>query len=582
MRDKSTASTPTLDVVLCWHMHQPEYRDRSTGEYQLPWTYLHVIKDYIDMVAHLEAVPAACAVVNFAPVLLDQIDDYAAQVRAWRAAGEPLGPAVGISDPLLAALVSDPLPVGRAARQRLMHDCLRANEQRLVKRFPAYQRLAGIAHGIEACPDAVDYLAERYFVDLLMWYHLAWLGETVRRSDERVQGLIAQGGDYTQADRRTLMNVIGELLDGVIARYRAVADSGRLELAMSPYAHPIVPLLLDIHSAREAMPDAELPRLDHYPGGEARARWHLERGLETFSRYFGDRPAGCWPSEGSVSEATLRLLGEYGFRWAASGGSVLDHSLAQSHAEAGGDEVHSTHRAYRTIESPVACFFRDDGLSDLIGFTYSEWHADDAVANLVHHLENIAAACQDQPGSVVSIILDGENAWEHYPENGYYFLSALYERLSTHPDIRLTTFRRHLDEAAAPLHVLPALVAGSWVYGTFSTWIGDKDKNRAWDMLGDAKQCYDRVLSSDRLDEAAQRAATEQLAVCEGSDWCWWFGDYNPSSTVSDFERLYRMHLTRLYQVLGETPPAYLSETFTRGRGAPATGGVMRPGRPAE
>lgn len=561
-------------------MHQPEYRNLLTGQYQLPWTYLHVIKDYVDMAAHLEAVPDACAVVNFAPVLLDQIADYAAQVQAWRSRGEE------IRDPLLAALVADPLPGDAAVRHKLIRECLRANEQRLIGRFPAYRRLADIAGWLESHPDALHYLSDQYLIDLLMWYHLAWLGETVRRGDERVQRLIAQETDYSPADRRLLLEVIGELLDGVIGRYRVLAESGRVELAMSPYAHPIVPLLLDIRSALEAMPDAELPQLAHYPGGETRARWHLQQGLETFERYFGFTPAGCWPSEGSVSEATVCLLGEYGFRWTATGGSVLAHSLAHSFPKSSAidadDEVRNVHRAYHTIESPVACFFRDDGLSDLIGFTYSEWHADDAVANLVHHLENIAVACREQPGSVVSIILDGENAWEHYPENGYYFLSALYRRLAELPGIRLTTFSRHLEQAGVAPHSLPKLVAGSWVYGTFSTWIGDKDKNRGWDMLGDVKQCYDRVLASGRLDEATVAAATAQLAACEGSDWCWWFGDYNPASTVSDFEALYRQHLTHLYHLLGETPPAYLTETFTHGRGAPATGGVMRPGRPAE
>ncbi len=576
MSDDTPHSHAPLSVVLCWHMHQPEYRDRLTGEYQLPWTYLHAIKDYVDMAVHLETVPGACAVVNFAPVLLDQIADYAGQLSAWKNSAQDL------RDPLLAALVAEPLPTDETLRRRLINACMRANEQRLIGRFSAYQRLADIAAWTEAHPDTLHYLSDQYLIDVLMWYHLAWLGETVRRSDERVQRLIEQESHYSLADRHTLMTVIGELLNGVIARYRALAESGRIELSMSPYAHPIVPLLLDMHSAREAMPVAKLPKLEQYPGGEARARWHLERGLETFQRYFAHTPVGCWPSEGGVSEATLRLLGEYGFRWTASGGSVLGNSLARSGAADADDEARSVHRVYRTAEAPVSCFFRDDTLSDLIGFTYSEWHADDAVANLVHHLENIAEACQAQPGSVVSIILDGENAWEHYPENGYYFLSALYARLAQHPDLRLTTFRRHLDAATAPPRVLPTVVAGSWVYGTFSTWIGDQDKNRGWDLLGDAKQCYDRVLASGCLDADAVSAATEQLAICEGSDWCWWFGDYNPASTVSDFERLYRLHLSHLYQLLGEVSPDYLSEIFTQGRGAPATGGVMRPGRAPE
>ena len=179
---------------------------------------------------------------------------------------------------------------------------------------------------------------------------------------------------------------------------------------------------------------------------------------------------------------------------------------------------------------------------------------------------------------MVSIILDGENAWEHYPENGYYFLSALYRRLADHPGIELTTFSEALERCPVPAE-LPRLVAGSWVYGTFSTWIGDPDKNRGWDMLGAAKRACDAALASGRLGEEQRARALKQLAVCEGSDWFWWFGDYNPADTVSDFDRLYRRHLSNLYRLIGKEPPAYLEQPLTHGGGAPRAGGAMRSGQ---
>jgi alpha-amylase/alpha-mannosidase (GH57 family) len=234
------------------------------------------------------------------------------------------------------------------------------------------------------------------------------------------------------------------------------------------------------------------------------------------------------------------------------------------------------HSPYRLQEGRLNLYFRDDGLSDLIGFTYGEWHADDAVGDLINHLENIAEACKDNPQAVVSIIMDGENAWEYYPRNGCYFLDALYKRIVEHPGLELTTFSECLEQQKKPAPVLPHLVAGSWVYGTFSTWIGEQDKNRAWDMLVEAKRVYDRVLDEGRLDETQQQEAELQLANCEGSDWFWWFGDYNPGGAVSDFERLFRHQLTHLYEILGESPPDYLAHVFTYGGGDPAMGGVMR------
>lgn len=555
-----------LKLVLLWHMHQPQYQDCISGRYHLPWTYLHAMKDYTDMAAHLEAVPDARAVVNFAPILLEQIADYAAQLRGF------LDNSMAIRDPLLAALVMPALPTDSDARLALIKACLRANETHMIHRFPPYQRLADMAPLISAHPDVLVYVTDHYIADLLVWHHLAWLGESVRRSDTRVAHLIDKGSGYTLHDRRELLAVMRGLLDELVPRYARLAASGQVELSVTPYAHPILPLLIDMRSAHDAQPQAPLPHDPHYPGGEDRARWHIREGIEVFRQHFGFVPAGCWPAEGGMSVAALRLMHEAGFNWAASGESVLHNSLARAgHAPHAMKEAW-LYRPYSVLDSGMNCFFRDDGLSDLIGFTYASWHADDAVANLVGHLEKIAAACRGHADRVVTLALDGENAWEHYPENGYYFLSALYTRLAQHAQIELTTFSECLKSvSAAPLH---AFAAGSWVYGSFSTWIGSHDKNRGWEMLVDAKRAFDARVS--QLSPPQRAVAERQLAVCEGSDWFWWFGDDNPAATVSDFEHLYRLHLGTLYQLLGVEPPEYLAQSFTHGGGLPAHGGTMK------
>lgn len=563
------SASSKLKVVLCWHMHQPQYRDLLSGQYSLPWTYLHAIKDYADMAAHLEAVPAARAVVNFAPLLLEQLDDYVRQIDAYLAGGTAL------RDPLLTALVQLP-PVGAAeARRRLILECLRVNEERVIQRFPAFARLAALAREALDQPAIFEYLGDAFFSDLVTSYHLAWLGETVRRERPRVRALQDQAARYSANDRHELLALIGELLRGIVPRYQRLAKHGQVELSVTPYAHPIMPLLLDFQSTYDAMPDAKLPLRHSYPGGAERVRWHVREGITTFERHFGFKPSGCWPSEGSISDATLKILDEAGFAWAASGETVLTNSLLKSGHAAHAMKAAWLYRPYQVDGGHSACFFRDDSLSDLIGFTYAKWHADDAVANLIQHLQNIADNCREHPDRIVSIILDGENAWEYYPENGYYFLSALYQRLAAHPRISLTTYSDYLKEFSA--HPVKTIAAGSWVYGTFSTWIGDAEKNRAWDMLGEAKQVFDQVAS--QLGAEQRAAATRQLAVCEGSDWFWWFGDYNPESAVSDFERLYRLHLSNLYRLLQLEPPEYLSRPFTQGAGTPVHGGTMRPGQ---
>ncbi|MFU8789089.1 MAG: glycoside hydrolase [Methylobacter sp.] len=554
-----------LRLVLCWHMHQPEYRDLQTGEFKLPWTYLHVIKDYVDMVAHLEAVPKAKAVVNFAPILLEQIEEYASQVNGY------LHDYNSLTDPLLAALVDPNPPKDSEQRMKLVKDCMRANRERQINRYPAFKRLVEMADWLEHHYGSLRYVNSHFITDILAWYHLAWMGETVKLTDTRVIRLIEKGADYSLNDRIEIVEVIAEQLAAVICRYKALAEKGQVELSVTPYAHPIMPLLLDLNTTREAMPDAPLPELAAYPGGEERVKWHLDKGVQTFKRLFGFKPNGCWPSEGSVSAQTLKILGDFGFSWAASGGSVLHNSLRL--AENNGNE--GVHHPFQLEGTDIACFFRDDGLSDLIGFEYSKWHADDAVSDFIHHLENIAA--HEAGDKVVSIIMDGENAWEYFPDNGYHFLSALYQRLASHPSIELTTFSECLKDKA-DVKPLAKLVAGSWVYGTFSTWIGDTDKNRGWDMLGDAKLAFDRVISTGKLADAERQQAELQLAVCEGSDWFWWFGDYNPGEAVSNFEKQFRLNLANLYRLLGEEPPTYLALSFTQGSGSPVMGGTMRLG----
>ena len=560
-------ATP-LNVVIYWHMHQPEYRDLRNGEYHLPWTYLHTIKDYVDMVAHIENCEQARSVVNFAPVLLEQIDDYTKQLDGYLNHGQAL------RDPLLFALAEPVMSLKNENRIHIVKNCLRANKERLVDRFSVFKTMTEMAEvGLEN-PAILSYYSEQFYTDLLVWYHLAWIGETVRLTDNRVERLINKAEHFSVHDRHILVEVIYELINGVIARYRKLAEAGRIELTMTPYAHPIVPLLLDLKSGKEAMPDTELPLASEYPDGRNRSRWQLKKGMEVFQHFFGFVPQGCWPSEGSISAETVELLSEMGIRWLASGETVLRNSMKKSSITP--DDC--IHEAYQYRDNQITCFFRDDGLSDLIGFKYSDWHADDAVANLIHHLESIAENCKDKSNAIVSIILDGENAWEYYPDNAYHFLSALYEQLSKQESIKLTTYSEYLDSHDKKIQ-LNEIMAGSWVYGTFSTWIGEKDKNRAWDMLVEAKKIYDRVFNEGSLSEDEKKVAEMQLATCESSDWFWWFGEYNSAESVASFDEQYRLHLSNLYQLLKVEPPEYLANAFSFGSGHPAMGGAMLPGQ---
>ena len=566
-----------LDLVLVWHLHQPDYRDHASGEFMLPWVYLHAIKDYTDMAWHLEHHPGMRAVINWVPVLLDQLEDYADQFASGN-----------LRDPLLRLLARDhAAPLTEDERALVLERCVRANHSRMIEPYPAYQHLHELFRLLEARGgQALRYLSDHFFNDVLIWYHLAWTGETVRRESEVVPRLMAIGQHFEPHHCNELFRLIGDLVRGVVGRYARLAEAGRIELSTTPHYHPLAPLLLDFQSAREAEPKAQLPETPNYPGGRERVMSQLQSALESHVRRFGATPRGVWPAEGSVSSGLLGVLSGNGLAWVASSEQVLENSLGAAHR--GVPRSHYLYRPYRLGSAPdLALFFRDDKLSDRIGFEYQKWHGSDAAANFIGELECIAAEAGEDERPLVSVILDGENAWEHYPYNAYYFLSALYKALESHPSIRSTTFAAFLLECSnnggaaagrppAAMHKLDRLVAGSWVYGNFSTWIGSNDKNRAWDLLCAAKQSFDLVKASGRLGGERQAAAEQQLADCEGSDWFWWFGDYNPSASVASFDRLYRAKLANLYRLIELPVPAALSEPISHGHGEPEGGGSMR------
>lgn len=566
-----------LNIVLCWHMHQPWYRDGVDGAYRLPWVYLHGLKDYSDMAAHLERHPRMKVVVNFAPVLLEQLDDYAQQLTAFLQNATPM------HDPLLNLLAGiTPIPADKAARAELIADCQRCHAPTMIHPHAPFQRLLkmigatdemGIGTKRFSC--SLLHLSDQYFLDLLTWYHLAWLGWSLQ-DEPVVQRLLKQGTEYTLVDRLELLAIMRDCLASIIPRYRALAASGQIELSMTPYMHPIIPLLNDFNNMRCSLPNAPAPQSPGYPDGEARSRWHIERGIELFEHYFGLKPQGVWLSEGGLSTDAVQLLDEQGISWTASGEGVWRNSCNLSDYR--GDDEHSKRSLFMPYQQPdsnVRLFFRDDGLSDLIGFKYSDWHARDAVADFTQHLENIGVFLNhNAPQQIVPIILDGENAWEYYPKNGMYFLDALYTALEHSDQLRVTTFADASERL--PSRLLPKLCAGSWVFGSFSTWIGSADKNLGWDYLVDVKKAYDQVMKAGTLTPAQQEMASRQLGVCEGSDWFWWFGDYNPSDSVRDFERLYRRQLRKLYEMLAVTPPAYLDKPISQGGGSAENAGTMR------
>ncbi len=566
-----------VNVVFCWHMHQPYYREGLGGKFQLPWVYLHALKDYTDMVAHLENHPGVRLVVNFAPILLEQLQDYSNQLDKYLSNGKSM------DDPMLNMLAGvTPIPTDTGARIELIKHCQRCYAPKMIEPWPAFNQLVTWVNSLFATEEAntnaelaskIRYLDDQCFVDLLVWYHLSWLGHSIK-PHPTAQRLLEKANIFSPEDRLDLIELIHDSIAGIIPRYKKLSDQGQIELAMTPFGHPIIPLLTDFSNMRCATPHAPAPAADIYPGGVERAAWHMEHGFKVFEQAFDHKPHGIWLSEGGVSPDAFRMLDNYGITWTASGEAVWHNSCQL----AGFDEKHfedkrSLFIPYQYQDCANNIYFRDDGLSDLIGFEYSKWDPKDAAANFTHNLENIAKYLGDEADQhVVSVILDGENAWEYFDDNAYHFLDTLYQSLESSKLINTTTFA-DANKKLKPFHI-DKFCSGSWVYGSFSTWIGHEEKNRAWELLVHAKQAYDEVVHS--LPAKQRHNAELQLAICEGSDWFWWFGDHNPSDSVIAFDKLYRLQLGNLYELLGRKKPDELDEPISSGGHGAENAGTMK------
>lgn len=537
-----------LTVCLLWHMHQPLYLDHEAGEAVLPWVFLHGVKDYYEMARHLEAVEGMRATVNFVPSLLDQLDIYA----------RPGIPA----DRFLRHVAMEPSQMDQSARDFLRDSFFAANQERQILSSPRYAELFRHAHGRGS--NRATPLSPQELLDLQVWFLLAWCGAWLREEDPLVASLLAKERGFSSHEKMALLARMQEVVGEIVPRYRALAEAGRVELSFTPYYHPILPLLCDTNTGQESNAATHLPH--HRLRRPDDAVVQVERGLARHADAFGGLPAGCWPAEGGLSQAGVEILAAAGNRWAAGDESVLFASLGRSPRN-DGEVVPDLYCLYAAPgrAAPLTLAFRDHHLSDRIGFTYSRWDSETAVADLIDHLQALRRGLRGKAKRpVVNLILDGENAWEFYPDNGRPFLLALYRALAKTDGLVPATLSGALD-GGCDRASLERLHPGSWIHGNFNIWIGHPEKNLAWDWVARAAATLDEATD---VGEAKRAKAYEALLAAEGSDWFWWYGDDHYSAHDHLFDHLFRAHLQQVYRALGRPVPDGLHLPIARIRRA--------------
>ncbi|HKW89842.1 MAG TPA: glycoside hydrolase family 57 protein [Candidatus Acidoferrales bacterium] len=544
-----------IHLVFLWHMHQPQYKDPATGKYLLPWTRLHALKDYWGMVHLLREFPGIHATFNVVPSLARQIEEYSS--------GQ-------FDDPWFTIAFRPADRLTDSDKRDALHRAFQVNHEHLMSRWPRFVELHDWTRKSGAEHSAREFNI-RDWRDLQVLSQLAWMDEEYLANDPVVSALARQGSDFSEKDKQSLRERQTELLTRVLPEYAQAAERGQIEISTTPFYHPILPLLCDSGVAQTANPHSPPLSPPFHHADDAREQ--LQRARHYHQYLFGQIPAGLWPSEGSVSDEALSLAAEMGFKWFATDEGILGRTLNvafwrdSSGFPQNSRELYSPWK-FRVGGREITGLFRDHYLSDLIGFVYSRMGAADAAEDFHRRLRAIGEQAGEARPATVSIILDGENAWEYYPGNGREFFRQLYSRIEKDPEIRSLT----VSEAIANAGDIPSrdsIFPGSWINANFDIWIGQEEDIRAWDLLREARDAYSNAQAAAQSDPSSAAnvnlpAAYESLLAAEGSDWCWWFGPEHSSANDAEFDELFRKHLAAVYAALGREAPEALAHPVKR------------------
>jgi alpha-amylase/alpha-mannosidase (GH57 family) len=537
------SKTAPIKVAVLWHMHQPNYREPGSDRMAMPWVRLHALKDYLDMPLMAGEFDSVKVTFNLVPSLLDQLDLYLhggtdRHLELTRIPAEELNPALKVE---------------------ILETFFSAFPANMIKPHPRYWELYNKARRSDGQRSILPALFSSVEMrDLQVWSNLAWV-DPMFAEEEPIAALIEKGKQFTEGEKAAFLEWQLAHLGRIVPTYRKLLEEGRIEVSLTPYYHPILPLLCDTNAAQESSPGIRLPvrRFIHPEDAEKQVMMSLAK----YESVFGGKMNGMWPSEGSVSEEALEIIARNGLGWAATDEEILYQSLVKSGADKSSSPAH---RVYE-FGNGLKLFFRDHGLSDRIGFVYSGWTPDRAVADFVSHIKDIRKALISQIDDVVvPIILDGENAWEYFPEDGTEFLRLFYKTLGEDPEIEMVT----MSDAVRRVKPLPlkSIFAGSWINHNFRIWIGHSEDNAAWDHLSRARDTLVQFESNNPgFDARRIEAAWNQIYIAEGSDWNWWYGDDHRTSFNDQFDKIYRRHLVAVYELLGLEIPVDLLKPITGG-----------------
>ncbi len=590
----------TLYLNIIWHQHQPLYLDPAKDQLQGPWVRTHGTKDYYDMAALVAKYPKIHCTVNLTSSLLYQLDDYYVKrlkpfvdLKKNRINSKKfLDMYLGKTDPWIDLALKPTSEFTGDDLAFLLNNSWNAFSisSVMIDRFPGYKALKN-----KFLETGESSLSQQERREIKFWFYLAYFDPDFFEQHVKlangltvdVRDLIKKQPDGTYILKKTITEqdcnrIIAEtykILSAIIPihkqlMYNQDTHNGQIEIITTPFYHPILPLIYDSDLEKICQPNDPVPSRFHYPQD---ADAQVEKAIAYYAQQFGTPPCGMWPAEGSVANDILPIFSKHHINWVATDEKNLSRSKPNNQPK-----YYPYFLQSDTNTNGVIVVFRDTELSDKIGFTYQNYHGEEAADDFIKSILNYAPQ-EDDTDRLLTVILDGENAWENYryDNDGKEFLNALYGKLSKlyeSNQVKTVTVTEYINGNSVrniPAHSVKSipklewLWPGSWINANYDTWIGKNEKNQAWEYLLTARNDLEQsgIKPPDPKALAPKKGTTpwfinkawESMYAAEGSDWFWWYGDQSAPGIDKPFDLAFTTLLKNVYnyaQQTGATMPA--------------------------
>ena len=545
----------TLNIAFIWHFHQPNYQQNYTSDFLLPWVRLHASKDYLDMLKRMDKFPNLKLNFNFSPILLNSLQKYAK----------------GAKDIHQIMLLKDENELNENDKTFILNNYFDLNYKNMVLKRPYYTNLYNKRANAQNLKTNIFTLQE--YSDIMANYTLCWIDDMFISDYPDLKELKEKQDGFTLSDRKRIYEIQLDIIKRILVEYKNYQNKNKIEVSISPFYHPILPLLLDFKHK-------EIKNFDNLPANfsyTTDAKEQIERAISKYVEIFETRPKGMWLSEQCICPKTAELLSKAGFNWSVLDEGILAKSLKQEFIrdfEGNLENPYNLTINYKTKnKNPLNLLFADSFFANLLNFGYGNYDYKIAANDMYEKIKTIQSKLQSSPhdNHILTIALDGENCWETYLNDGNEFLDTLYELICSDESLKTVTVSDFIDEN--PPQILENLKPGSWINRNFDLWIGESTKNLAWLYLSQAHKDWEKykneIFNTEKSREEKLKIkekiqlAYQELLISQGSDWYWWYGEPNESKNDDIFDYLFRRHLINVYEILNLEVPNYLNNPLS-------------------